>query len=134
MQVSAKLLGNGKQSLHAAPHVIAGSTTSSYSGRFARYLLQPRATLSRSVRWVRNETIRRSFSTTRNSSPHQESSTSPKDLPLYRSCLTSLSVYRRTECSRYRQTASCMDTNADKMVSSSTSSGCSVTRGTAVPT
>src|SRR5258705_9623822 len=90
MLVSAKVLGKSKQSLHAAPHVIAGSTASSYSGKFARYLLQPRATLSRSVRWVRNETLRRSFSTNHGDSRQDApaSGTSPKDLPLYRQSLT----------------------------------------------
>jgi len=89
MLVCAKLLVKGKQSLQAAPHVIAGSTASSYSGRFARYLLQPRLSFSRSVRWVRNETLRRTFSTS-NGNPREEphgSATFAKDLPLYRKLL-----------------------------------------------
>jgi hypothetical protein len=86
MLVGAKLLVKGKQSLQAVPHVIAGSTASSYPGRFARYLLHPKLSFSRSVSWVRNETIKRTFSTT-NGNPREDSHGSAavaKDLPLYR--------------------------------------------------
>lgn len=81
MLVGAKLVAQGKQPFHAAPHVIINST-SYYSGRLARYLLHPR--VSRSVRWVRNETIRRSFSTHSYDKQGIETQGNPKDLPLYR--------------------------------------------------
>jgi phosphatidylserine decarboxylase len=86
MLVGAKLLLKGKQSLQAAPHVLAGSAASSYSGRFARYLLHPKLSFSRSVSWVRNETLRRTFSTNNANSREDThgSAATAKDLPLYR--------------------------------------------------
>lgn len=88
MLVSAKLLVKGQQSLHAAPHVIAGSAASSYSGRMARALLHPRTTLVRSMSWVRHETLKRSFSTNHdhNRMDQHGPASGAKDQPLYRMC------------------------------------------------
>ncbi|KAF7969742.1 hypothetical protein HWV62_26102 [Athelia sp. TMB] len=89
MLVSAKLLVKGQQSFHAAPHVIASSAASSYSGRMARALLHPRTTLVRSMSWVRNETLKRSFSTNHDHSRMDQhgAPSGAKDQPLYRKLL-----------------------------------------------
>ncbi|KZP22073.1 phosphatidylserine decarboxylase 1 [Athelia psychrophila] len=86
MPFNAKLLVKGQQSLHAAPHVIAASATSSYSGRMARALLHPRTTLVRSLSWAGNQTLKRSFSTNHDHGRMDQHgpASGAKDLPLYR--------------------------------------------------
>lgn len=132
MLVSAKVLGKSKvkATLPAhTPHVLVSSSSTSYTGKFARYLLQPRATLSRSVRWVRNETIRRSFVTaTRGGSagsgnePPRHENTSAKDLPLYRSSPSLFFFFRYHLTHRTREIDISMDTHTHKMVPAPTRS------------
>lgn len=89
MLVKSKLVTQGKQPFHAGPHVhVLLNSTSYYSNRLARYLLHPSTvtstlsgSISRSVIWVRNESIKRSFYT---DSHDRQAQVSPKDLPLYR--------------------------------------------------